>query len=271
MFLRQILCLAALAGLIYCLGQSRERVAGVAPVELSGAENFVPEEVQVAEAVVVESAGCIVIDAGHGGQDGGAVVGELREKDYTLLLALELERELLAKNYQVHMTRRTDETVALSKRPGIANSLQADLLVSIHLNTSPDPSAHGVETFYSHPKALREQWARKVQQQSTQGSEKLLSDQEVAEIVQQAILEKTGARNRGTKNSKMMVTRKSEVPAVLVECGFLTNEKERAFILTEQYRSAIVAGLSAGVEHVMAQNRERLLQAEQESLIVKQP
>jgi N-acetylmuramoyl-L-alanine amidase len=91
----------------------------------------------------------IVVDAGHGGSDPGAISPHgLREKDVTLAVALDLEQRLVARGFNVVMTRRRDATLSLEERTALAEGAGSDVFLSIHVNAAPRSSAHGIETYY---------------------------------------------------------------------------------------------------------------------------
>ena len=90
----------------------------------------------------------IVVDAGHGYQDGGASANNLQEKELTLAIALKLRDNLKAAGATVIMTRSTDKYLTLAQRVSVANNANADLFFSVHANSSTNPAGHGMETYY---------------------------------------------------------------------------------------------------------------------------
>lgn len=170
----------------------------------------------------------IVLDAGHGGSDPGAVYENVFEKDINLSVALLVKEELNGiENVDVTMTRTTDVFVELSKRAEIANRLHADLFVSIHSNALPDRSEYsGVFTFY-HPNKE--------------------SDSAVALKLQDAVTALTGANNRGILSADYAVLRRTDMPAALIEIGFMTCPEELALLQSAEYQALLAKGIAEGI------------------------
>ena len=170
---------------------------------------------------------CIVLDPGHGGEDPGAVSGEIYEKNINLSVAL-LVCEQLQKyeNVVVKMTRDDDNFISLSERADIANTQGADLFVSIHANSLDDTSYAGVITFY-HPKKF--------------------SSKRPAEIIQRNICSATNAINRNVRSENYAVLRETRMPAVLVETGFMTCPEELTNLINPEYQYFLALGISEGI------------------------
>jgi len=172
----------------------------------------------------------ICIDAGHGGIDPGAVGTtpfRLDEKTIDLVIAGHLEEALEARGHWVVMTRRHDRALALADRAAFANQRGADLFVSIHLNAASDPAAEGMEVFHFPGSVAGEQFA----------------DQVMAAMAA-AFPEH---RNRGVKSASFVVLRDTHMPAILVECEFISNPRQLRFLANpatwEQLAQAIATGL----------------------------
>ncbi len=171
----------------------------------------------------------IVIDAGHGGHDSGAVGSKVYEKDMALASALELEKQLKQKGFKVYMTRSTDVFVDLYERADIANELGADLFISIHYNATTNSTAHGVEVLYA-------------------GDGKRDSHS-LAEDIQPYLVKDLKAVDRGTVyRPNLVVLRKTKMPAVLCELGFVTNPEEQDKMLNPSYVSTSAASIVKGIE-----------------------
>lgn len=170
----------------------------------------------------------VVIDAGHGGEDPGAIgASGLYEKDYTLSLSKKV-KELLAREPQVEVYMTREEDVFLSsetrERPNFANSLSADIFVSIHGNTFDDPTVSGTETYYYHQNS------------------KLLANK-----IHQQLIEVTGFRDRGVKKENYFVLKDTTMPAVLLEVGYLTNPQEEEKLLSEQFQQSVAEAIRDGI------------------------
>lgn len=168
----------------------------------------------------------IVIDAGHGGKDPGANgASGKEEKEYTLALSKKIY-ELLRQErmFEPYLTRTDDTYVALVDRAKFANELGADALISIHGNTFSDPEVSGTETYYY-----------------------VNSSRQLAYVLHEHLIHAQGFRDRNVRKQDWKVLVYSEVPAVLVEIGYLTNNNEEAAMLDSdgQVRTAqaIVDGL----------------------------
>ena len=145
-------------------------------------------------------------------------------------------------------TRDDDRFVELEDRAKMANDLDVALFVSIHLNTGPSASASGVETWYAWPKPVGVALAEKAKLGLPTG-QRFVDDrgQLLAERVQSAVCEATGARNRGVKNKGHLVTKLVGPPSILVECGFLTNTEEAGRLVQAGYQGRVARGVANGV------------------------
>ncbi|MGN0967636.1 MAG: N-acetylmuramoyl-L-alanine amidase [Oscillospiraceae bacterium] len=169
----------------------------------------------------------VVLDAGHGGSQTGAVYSGVNEKDINLAVAQKVEAILLRHGYNVVMTRTADSTVGLYDRADIANAVKADVFVSIHSNAAVNsPNYTGIYTYY-HPSSRR--GAR------------------LAQAIQEPICWITGAVDRGIKDADFVVLRETDMCAVLVEMGFMTNSGELQRLITPSYQDKLAAGIAEGI------------------------
>jgi N-acetylmuramoyl-L-alanine amidase len=213
--------------------------------------------------------GRIVIDPGHGGHDSGTLGADgIEEKDVVLDVALRLGKLLHDRlGSEIIYTRSDDTFIPLETRTAIANKAQADLFLSIHANSSPDASARGVETYYlnftSSPDAL-ETAAREnaVSDQSIHQlsdlvkkialKDKIEESREFAGDVQQSLyggLQKgnAGLRDRGVKKAPFVVLIGANMPSILAEISFVTNEKDARQLQDPEYRERVAESLYKGV------------------------
>jgi N-acetylmuramoyl-L-alanine amidase len=215
--------------------------------------------------------GKIVIDPGHGGHDTGTIGPHgLLEKDLVLdvskRLARLLERRLGA---EVVLTRHDDTFVPLETRTAIANQEQADLFVSIHANSSHDPDARGVETYYlnftSSPEALevaaRENAASDKSIHELQDlvkkialKEKIEESREFATDVQESLhaglaVRNPGERDRGVKKAPFIVLIGANMPSILTEISFVSNPHDERRLRTAAYRQRIAESIYRGIAH----------------------
>lgn len=168
----------------------------------------------------------IVIDPGHGGRDKGAVWGGVRESDLNLNTANKLEYYLRRAGYKTVMTRRSDTYLSLVKRAGIANSYRNALFVSIHYNATRETWVHGGETFHSG---------------SRQG-------RYLASSIQTNLAQNCRVKSRGARYGRFTVLHNTNCPAVLVECGFISNSAERARCKTSSFQDAAARAILSGIE-----------------------
>lgn len=213
----------------------------------------------------------IVIDAGHGGHDSGTLGPDgMEEKNVVLDVALRLGALLRQRlGADVIYTRDNDTFIPLETRTAIANKAQADLFISIHANSSPDPSARGVETYYlsfTTSEDALEVAAREnaVSNQSIHQlsdlvkkialQDKLEESRELADDVQQSIYQglepgNPGLRDRGVKKAPFVVLIGANMPSILTEISFLTNPEDANELRQPQYRERIAEALYRGVAH----------------------
>ncbi len=184
----------------------------------------------------------IVLDAGHGGFDAGATANGVTEKDINLEVALQLREYLEQGGAVVLLTRAADESTALegksgvsakksdlSERKKLAESSEADIFISIHMNKFPQSQYHGAQVFYSE----------------TPKEGKMLG-----EAIQQGIKDVVQDDNkRVTKkiDGGVFLLKNTTIPSVIVECGFLSNPQEASLLQSEDYRQKLAWGIYLGI------------------------
>jgi N-acetylmuramoyl-L-alanine amidase len=229
---------------------------------------------QVGEVAITEARvpgrPIVLLDPGHGGEDPGApgVSGTVREKELTLIFAREL-RDLLAKHGRVRvaLTRDSDRTLTLEQRTAIARQLGAGLLVSIHMDSAPNPLARGA-TVYSLSDVASDAEAARFARAENKAGEALTSEQdrglkfllsdlalrdqmhESAELATRLV---SGSgrmllRPEPHQFASFHILRRSEVPGVLFEAGYISNAEDEALLRTVEGRAPIVAALARAIE-----------------------
>lgn len=188
----------------------------------------------------------IVVDPGHGGVDTGAARGDIVEKDITLKIAEKLAVELSRGGAAVIMTRQGDtdlveqnfrgsyrerHRLGLSNRVKKANQTGADLFISIHTNAAPNPRWRGAQTFY-HPESAESKKA--------------------AEAIQEEIKKGLGNTTRSALAGDYFVMNNTEMPAVLVEVGFISNPEEGKLLCNEEYQQKMAHAICLGIEKYFA-------------------
>lgn len=201
----------------------------------------------------------IVLDPGHGGDDVGAI-GTRRtyEKNVALDIARLVGERLRGTGLNVMFTRETDSGLGLGERVAKAARWNADLFVSIHCNAAADSAAQGVET-YVMPAAGFPSTAGNRNARFFPGNAHDRANMLLAHYVHRELLAKTGAADRGIRRARFDVLRGAPCPAILVECGFLSNRIEEEKLLTREYRERVAAGIAEGI--VQYVNRARVASA----------
>jgi N-acetylmuramoyl-L-alanine amidase len=178
----------------------------------------------------------IVIDAGHGGYDRGGVPGQrISEKDKTLDVAQRLRRILQAQGYRTIMTRDSDVFIPLPTRVAIANAQRGATFVSIHFNCASRVGANGIETYYYRSDSSG-----------------------LAASIHRNVVSISPSENRGIRRRGFYVLRRTAIPSVLVECGFLTNPTEGRLSLSADYRQRLAEQIARGINRQPAASSKPL-------------
>jgi N-acetylmuramoyl-L-alanine amidase len=166
----------------------------------------------------------VVIDPGHGGHDKGGQWGLVYEKHLALDTATRLEGYLKQRGVKTVMTRRSDYFVTLPGRVNIANRFRNAVLVSVHYNYTWKQDVSGLETYYYTGQSQR-----------------------LAQCVHAGMLGRVRAINRGVKSARYYVIRNTTIPAILVECGFVSHAGERSRMKSAWYRDSLARGIADGI------------------------
>lgn len=176
----------------------------------------------------------IVIDAGHGGYDSGSIgVMGTKEKDVTLEISLKLGSILEKRGFNVLYTRKSDKVTwpsdnkqDISARADISNQANADIFISIHLNTFKDKNVNGTETYYN----------------------KLSSEgKDLAQSIQDEIIKNVKSKNRGIKTEDFSILKKVKAPAILIELGYITNKAEESLLINSNYQDKLTEAIATGL------------------------
>ncbi len=167
----------------------------------------------------------VVVDPGHGGFDRGGIPGQrVAEKTMALDVAQLVAKKLRAAGYRVIMTRDSDVFVPLGGRVAIANAHRDAIFVCIHFNSATRVGANGIETYYYRSDSAG-----------------------LAASIHRQVIGKTTTDNRGIRRRGYYVLRRTKIPSILVECGFLTNPGEARLALQSSYRERLAEAIAAGV------------------------
>ncbi|MRI83275.1 MAG: N-acetylmuramoyl-L-alanine amidase [Nitratiruptor sp.] len=224
----------------------------------------------------------IVIDPGHGGRDSGAVgYKRKREKDIVLAIAKRLYEELKRRGYRVYMTRRGDYFVPLRNRTRLANRMKAHLFISIHANAAPSKrkylSMKGIETFFLSPS--KSERAKRVAELENRvdtrnmsyfskqvyldflNREKTILSNKLAIDIQRGILYNLRQRYRGVvdggvRPGPFWVLVGAQMPAVLIEVGYITNPTEAMRLANPLYQKLLAKGIADGIGNYFIHNQK---------------
>jgi N-acetylmuramoyl-L-alanine amidase len=214
----------------------------------------------------------IVIDPGHGGKDPGAVSrdGRLKEKDVVLNVSRRLREMLLRRNpaITVVLTRTDDRFLSLGQRAAVANSLNADLFISVHCNSSTEFRSRGIETYYLSPACSRKALATAARENGIPLSKmsdlqatlldlslasKRTGSAKLAQAIHSALLRKVGSAippsaDRGIRRGPFNVLLGAQMPAVLVEVAFMSSRADSRLLRNPTYLTRLAAGMADGAE-----------------------
>ncbi len=221
----------------------------------------------------------IVVDAGHGGKDGGAQgARRLSEKKVVLQVALKLGKELKARGFKVYYTRIRDKYIQLRDRTSMANRKKADLFISIHANAAPNKKKYkdmyGAETFFLSPARSKRSKNAAAQENKSDiaemdffsqqtflnflNREKILASNKLAIDIQQGMLnsvrKKYKVQDGGVREAPFWVLVGAQMPAVLVEIGYITNPIEGKKIGSSYYQSLLANGIANGIQSYFIKN-----------------
>jgi N-acetylmuramoyl-L-alanine amidase len=167
----------------------------------------------------------VILDPGHGGHDEGASVARVYEKHLNLDLAYRVAGFLERSGYRVRLSRRSDQFVSLAQRTKLADRYSSAILVSLHFNWTRNTSTRGIEIYHSG------------------GSQSMT----LARSIHRSLLRSSGTPDRGLRKREFFVIRKTRHPAVLIECGYLSNTTERRLCCAGWYRDRLARGIADGI------------------------
>lgn len=210
------------------------------PCPQPSGESVHPSPRPVAEtrskATTTQSKPLVIIDPGHGGKDVGALTPSkpvYQEKNLNLANARLVEGFLKQQNFRTAMTRSDDTFLTLEERVELAKKRKADLFVSIHFNSAPNRKAEGIEVFYF---------------ESNKDKKRSAESKKLAQAVLNRLIASTGAPSRGIKHANFAVIRDSTTPAILIEGGFMTNEREMDKLKDPAYMKKLAWATAQGID-----------------------
>ena len=188
----------------------------------------------------------IVIDPGHGGNDGGATGRSYKEKDLALAISLRLKRLLESKGYNVIMTRDKDVYLPLNTRASYPSKYNGDLFVSIHCNATTNNTTNGIETYIYTPTGVSSTNGGNPTSVKKNGN---LHDKNNAKLGYeiQKSLNRADRTDRGLKFAKFAVLKYNTVPSALVEVGFVSSREEEQLLASPEYQQLIATLIANGI------------------------
>ena len=225
----------------------------------------------------VAAAHVVLLDPGHGGEELGAiartwikhknkkVMKNVYEKDLALKLAKKIKQKV-EKNHTVYLTRSFDRTITLEERANMADTVKADIFVSIHFNSSTNSSHHGLETYYldNHKDAVVKK-VEKAENKYLEGADKVINQilldlviektvvssrklaGEIHQKISKSVAKKFKIKDRGAKPGLFYVLALSKRPGVLIEGGFMSNKKEMQKLGSEKYLDNLALAVADGI------------------------
>lgn len=200
-----------------------------------------PVRETVGNAMMREPEGpCVVIDAGHGGDDPGKIgINGAKEKDVNLSIARRVKAYLEKEDIRVIMTRETEDGLYdadashkkvqdMKRRIAIIEETAPDLTVSIHQNSYPEEYVHGAQVFYYEGSVEGQELADKIQKRLIEGAD-------------------PGNKRQIKANSSYYLLKKTKIPIVIVECGFLSNRTEAEALCSDEYQDRIAWEITLGI------------------------
>lgn len=192
----------------------------------------------------------VYIDPGHGGSDPGATNGNTTEAERNLVSALILRDILKARNYEVIMSRKGNQFLSLADRAKDANALNPDIFLSIHHNAmggAAAGTARGIETFIYHRVASG--YGQETNRNNFRTEDPRIAESlRLADAIHPQLINRTGMYNRGLKGNNFHVLRETDMPAVLVELGFIDNASDLALIRSRQFQERAAVAMADGID-----------------------
>jgi N-acetylmuramoyl-L-alanine amidase len=179
----------------------------------------------------------VILDAGHGGMDFGTSYKNLNEKNLTFKIVKYAEEYLKDEGYTVVLTRNEDKLIPLQQIGNIANDANADVFVSIHVNSLDDINYKGITAYYYDGKGY-------------ETDERI----ELSKTIEDEILKSDSWENKGVKRENFAVLRYTKMPSTLIECGFITNEEDRARLSRDEVLKKLAKSISGGIIKYLDEN-----------------
>ncbi|HET8591647.1 MAG TPA: N-acetylmuramoyl-L-alanine amidase [Nakamurella sp.] len=220
--------------------ETHRELLRIAPMATGGRPQYLREIEQVRQSGPRLGGKRIVIDPAHGGGEAGWTVNGIRAADLTFDLARRLEARMAATGMQAFLTRGPDQNPSQQERAQLANELAADLLISLHVDGSRSPHASGIATFHF----------------GTDTGNTSSAGEALAELVQRELVARTGMIDCRVHHRPWEILRRTTMPAVQVEVGYLSNEADRVRLTDAGFRDRVADGLLVAVKRLYLDGRD---------------
>jgi N-acetylmuramoyl-L-alanine amidase len=184
----------------------------------------------------------IAIDPAHGGDDPGRISGGVRAADLTFDIARRLESRMVATGMETFLTRGAHQNPTPDERAGLANEVNADLMLSLHIDGSPSSRASGIATFHFG---------------SDSGATSTVGET-LAELVQRELVARTQMKDCRVHHRTWDILRLTKMPAVQVELGYISNDAERNRLIRDDFRNTLADGILVAVKRLYMDGRDDL-------------
>ena len=194
----------------------------------------------------------IVIDPGHGGKDTGSIgPHKACEKKIVLDLANSVKKRLEKQQISVILTRKWDSMLTRTERINIARKNKAAIFLSIHINSATNSEASGIETYIMSGAGFSSTAGNSTNKAASSGNKFDNANIQLAYCVHRQLLASTGAIDRGIRHARFDVLQDAPCPAILIECGFISNPEEELRLTKKQYRESIAEGVANGIQTLL--------------------
>jgi N-acetylmuramoyl-L-alanine amidase len=220
--------------------ETHRELLRIAPMATGGRPQYLREIEQVRQAGPLLGDKCIVIDPAHGGDETGWVADGVLACDLTFDMARRLKDRMDATGMRATLTRGRHENPSQAERARIANDLSADLLLSVHVDGSTSPHAAGIATFHF----------------GTDTGNTSSAGEALAELTQRELVARTGMIDCRVHHRPWEILRRTQMPAVQVEVGYLSNPTDRARLVDSEFRDRVAEGLLVAVKRLYLDGRD---------------
>jgi N-acetylmuramoyl-L-alanine amidase len=190
----------------------------------------------------------VILDPGHGKPDDGGKGKRYKEKDIVLKVAKKLSAELKKRGYTVYLTRYSDRFVKLKGRSVYAKKYKGDLFISLHTNIAGSSAARGLETYCLTPMGTTSTNGGNAKKKSVAGDRYIRNSVRLAHAVQKRLVKGTQGNDRALRHAQFAVLKYTDCPSILIEMGFLSNNREEWLLGRDSYQAILVKAIADGID-----------------------